>query len=75
MSHLHQKVSALVDGELTGAARQRAINHVRKCAACRQELDETLALKARLSGLPDFEPSPDLFATLGGVASDRAGRG
>lgn len=71
MSHLHQKVSALVDGELTGAARQRAIKHVRKCAACRQELDETMALKARLSGLPDFEPSPDLFATLGGVASDR----
>jgi sigma-E factor negative regulatory protein RseB len=69
MSHLHQKVSALVDGELKGAARQRAINHIRKCEACRRELDETLALKARLSGLPDFEPSPDLFSALGNVST------
>lgn len=69
MSHLHQKVSALVDGELKGAARTRAINHVRKCDACRHELVETLALKARLSDLPDFEPSPDLFSTLGGVST------
>jgi len=69
MSHLHQKLSALVDGELKGAARQRAIKHLRRCAACRHELDETLALKARLSGLPDFDPSPDLFVTLGGVSS------
>lgn len=70
MSHLHQKVSALVDGELTGKARARALKHVRKCAACRQELDETLALKARLSGLPAFDPSPDLFVSLGSVAGD-----
>ena len=69
MNHLHQKLSALVDGELKGAARQRAINHLRKCDDCRHELEETLALKARLSDLPDFEPSPDLFATLDGVSS------
>lgn len=69
MSHLHQKVSALVDGELKGAARERAIRHIGKCADCRRELEETLALKARLSGLPTFDPSPDLFVTLDGVSS------
>jgi sigma-E factor negative regulatory protein RseB len=69
MSHLHHKVSALVDGELTGAARQRALRHVAKCAACHHELEETLALKARLSGLPSFEPSPDLFVSLGSLSA------
>jgi len=29
VSHLHHKVSALIDGELQGAARRRAIAHAR----------------------------------------------
>ena len=68
MSHLHHKVSQLVDGELHGAARQRALDHARRCADCRHELKATLALKSRMSGLSRAEPSPDLFLALSDVA-------
>ena len=62
MSHLHHKVSALIDGELQGSARRRALAHVRSCADCRREVEQTCALKQRLLGLPPAEPSADLFA-------------
>lgn len=64
MMHLHHKVSALVDGELQGAARRRAVAHLRKCAACRHEVEATLAVKRRLLGSEAGDPSSDLFATL-----------
>lgn len=67
MSHLHQKVSALVDGELTGSARNRAINHLRGCDACRHEVEQTLILKHRVSGLGAVEPSGDMFVRLGAL--------
>ncbi len=67
MSHLHHKVSALIDGELQGRARKRAIAHARACAVCQQELEQTYALKQRLLGLAAAEPPADLFATLGAV--------
>lgn len=67
MSHLHDKVSALVDGELTGQARARALAHVHRCRDCRSELEATLALKQRLGGLRATVPSPDLFSSLAGV--------
>jgi negative regulator of sigma E activity len=67
MMHLHHKVSALIDGELQGSARRRALAHLRRCAACRHEVEATAALKRRLLGMPPAEPSADLFASLGGV--------
>jgi hypothetical protein len=62
MSHLHHKVSALIDGELQGAARKRALNHLRQCRDCQHEVEATLALKHRLveAGLP-----ADEFHSLG----------
>ena len=65
MTHLHQRVSALVDGELHGRARRRALDHLRRCDACRRELEQTAALKRRLLGLAAAEPSSDLRAALG----------
>jgi negative regulator of sigma E activity len=62
--HLHHKISALVDGELHGSARYRALHHIGRCEGCRHELEATLALKRRMSGLSDVEPSADLFASL-----------
>jgi hypothetical protein len=73
MSHLHHRVSALIDGELDGAARRRALRHARACAPCRHELKAMLALKTRMSGLGAGEPSPDLVSVLSGVAQG-AGR-
>jgi len=67
VSHLHHKVSALVDGELTGSARARAINHLRGCDACRHEVEQTLLLKRRVSGLGAVEPSGDMFVRLGAL--------
>ncbi len=67
MSHLHHKVSALIDGELQGAARRRALAHARSCAVCQRELEQTYALKQRLLGLAAAEPPADLFAALGSV--------
>lgn len=75
MSHLHQKVSALVDGELKDSARTRALAHLRSCPACRTEVEHTLALKQRLLGLAAAEPSADLFSTLAQVrVPDAPGR-
>jgi len=67
VSHLHHKVSALIDGELQGAARRRAITHARNCPDCYRELEQTWALKQRLLGLAAAEPPADLFLALGDV--------
>jgi sigma-E factor negative regulatory protein RseB len=64
MTHLHHKISALVDGELHGSARHRALNHIGRCSDCRHELEATVALKRRMAGLSYVEPSADLFASL-----------
>jgi sigma-E factor negative regulatory protein RseB len=69
MMHLHHKVSALIDGELRGGARRRALAHLRHCAACRHELHATAALKRRLLGMPSAEPSADLFSSLDSVTA------
>jgi hypothetical protein len=72
MSHLHHKLSALVDGELTGAGRRRAITHLQSCADCRRELEATLDLKRRLTGLRPSEPSADLFSSLDAMPASPA---
>lgn len=64
MSHLHHKVSALVDGELSPAARSRALAHAQHCAPCRQEIAETLEVKRRLHKLASVELSDDLHAVV-----------
>ena len=51
MSHLGRWLSALVDGELDGMERDRVLNHVAGCDACRQEANAMRALKRRLTAL------------------------
>ena len=53
MSHLGRWLSALVDGELDGVERDRVLNHVAGCDACRQEANAMRALKRRLTALGD----------------------
>jgi sigma-E factor negative regulatory protein RseB len=72
MSHLHHKLSAFVDGELTGSARRRAVEHLQCCDDCRRELQATLDLKRRLTGLRPSEPSADLFSSLDSVREPSA---
>ena len=51
MSHLGRWLSALVDGELDGEERDRVLNHLAGCDACRQETNAMRALKRRLTAL------------------------
>ncbi len=57
MSHLGDRLSALVDGELDGAERDRAYAHLASCEQCRTEAAELRVLKQRLSTLMTGAPA------------------
>jgi len=57
MSHLGDRLSALVDGELGGAELDRAHAHLAGCEPCRAEAAELRALKRKLRGLLDGAPA------------------
>jgi anti-sigma factor RsiW len=57
MSHLGDRLSALVDGELDGAERDRAHAHLASCEQCRTEAAELRVLKQRLSSLMTGAPA------------------
>jgi len=59
MTHLGQRLSALIDGELDGAERDRVLVHLAKCGPCRAEAVALRTLKRRMS-------------TLGETAADSA---
>jgi len=57
MSHLGDRLSALVDGELDGAELDRAHAHLAGCEQCRTEAAELRALKQKLRGLISGAPA------------------
>ena len=57
MSHLGDRLSALVDGELDGAERDRAHAHLAGCERCRTAAAEHRAQKKQLRGLTDGAPA------------------
>jgi anti-sigma factor RsiW len=57
MSHLGDRLSALVDGELDGAERDRAHAHLASCEPCRAEAAELRALKQTLHTLGSDAPA------------------
>jgi anti-sigma factor RsiW len=57
MSHLGDRLSALVDGELTGAERDRASAHLASCEQCRAEAAGLRALKQKLRALAAGAPA------------------
>ncbi|GGL10356.1 anti-sigma factor family protein [Planomonospora parontospora] len=64
MSHLGERVSALVDGELNHHERDRALSHLTFCADCRAEVDAVRALKSRLRSLDGPSMPTDLTVSL-----------
>jgi anti-sigma factor RsiW len=56
MSHLGDRLSALVDGELSGADLDRAHAHLAACEQCRTEAAELRQLKRKLRDLMTSEP-------------------
>ena len=57
MSHLGDRLSALIDGELDGAERDRAHAHLAGCEQCRGEAAELRALKRKLRALGAGAPA------------------
>ena len=53
MSHLGDRLSALVDGELDGAERDRAHAHLASCEQCRTEAAELRMLKQSINFAQD----------------------
>jgi anti-sigma factor RsiW len=51
MTHLGQRLSALIDGELDPAERDRVLVHLAKCDSCRGDAIALRTLKRRMSAL------------------------
>jgi anti-sigma factor RsiW len=57
MTHLGDRLSALVDGELDGAELDRVHAHLAGCETCRAEAADLRALKQKLRGLTAGAPA------------------
>jgi hypothetical protein len=64
VSHLGDLLSALVDGELSGAELDRANAHVAACGACRVEANALRRLKHELRSLAEVHDSADITRRL-----------
>lgn len=62
--HLGDRVSALVDGQLTPAATERALSHVAGCPRCAAELSDARHARRMLAQVCDVRPEGDLTARL-----------
>lgn len=70
--HLGDRVSALVDDELSARDRDRALVHIAACADCRAELATQRAAKALLARLGSTSaprPAPHVVESLHGLAT------
>jgi anti-sigma factor RsiW len=74
VSHLEEQVSALVDGELTGAELDRANAHLASCPQCREEAAELRQLKTQLRALTAPWDSPPGAACGAPVTDGAAGQ-
>ncbi|GAB3449310.1 hypothetical protein GCM10027570_23730 [Streptomonospora sediminis] len=72
MDHLGERLSALVDGELGPAERDRALRHLAACENCRFEAEMMRGLKRRLHGLDAPEPSTDFLGRLSSLSGPPA---
>jgi anti-sigma factor RsiW len=75
--HLGERLSALIDGELNGAQRERVLAHLARCEDCRREAAALRLLKRRMHTLGDTAAGDALtwrllaLAPAGGVAEGR----
>jgi len=69
MTHVGQRLSALIDGELDGEGRDRVLVHLAKCEACRAEAVALRTLKRRMNALGgETEADSALTGRLMGLA-------
>jgi anti-sigma factor RsiW len=73
MSHLGERLSALVDGELTAAQRDRVLAHLARCEPCRREAASLRLLKQRMRTLAEASAGDALNDRLMALAGGAAG--
>jgi anti-sigma factor RsiW len=71
--HLGPLAAALVDDQLSGSVRARALRHVADCETCRFEVGQQRAMKARLDGLGAPALPSSLFDRLQAMRPADAG--
>jgi anti-sigma factor RsiW len=64
VTHLGEQISALIDGELTGAELDRANAHLAACERCRAEAAEMRQLKRALRALFEVDCDDELTRRL-----------
>lgn len=69
MRHLGDRVTALVDDQLDHDARDLALAHLARCAACQAEIDAERRIAATLRDLADVPPSAELVDKLLALAA------
>jgi anti-sigma factor RsiW len=69
VSHLGQRLSALIDGELDDAERDRVLVHLARCEPCRREAVALRTLKRRMNALGEAAADAELTRRLMGLAS------
>jgi hypothetical protein len=75
VSHLGQRISALIDGELTDAERDRVLTHLAGCDSCRQEAVALRALKRRMHSLGEAMVDAALTGRLMAMTAPGEGSG
>ena len=68
MSHLGERLSALIDGELSHQQRERVLAHLAHCGPCRQEAAALRMLKQRMHALGEATADTALTDRLIAVA-------
>jgi Putative zinc-finger len=68
VSHLGQRLSALIDGELSHQQRERVLAHLAHCAPCRKEAAALRMLKQRMHALGEARADTALTDRLIAVA-------
>jgi anti-sigma factor RsiW len=69
VTHLGQRLSALIDGELEGSERERVLLHMTRCDSCREEVAALRTLKRRMSALGDAAAGAGLTGRLMGLSA------
>jgi anti-sigma factor RsiW len=69
MSHLGQRLSALIDGELGPVQRDRVLAHLARCESCRIEAASLRLLKQRMHALGEATANSSLHERLLALAA------
>jgi anti-sigma factor RsiW len=64
MTHLGQRLSALIDGELDLDERDRVLMHMARCGSCRDEVAALRMLKRRMNALGEAAAGAGLTGRL-----------